>query len=296
MRIQTLRALIHLHQLGSIRAAAERLHMSQPALTLAIQQLESELGCQLLVRTKRGVSLTAYGEALLPRANLIVSESARAQEEIAQIRGDLGGHVRLASSPAVALSVLPQALRPFMNKYPLVQVHCIEATYPAIAPELRDGRLDFAVTPFNANDLEAGLEAESLYLSEVVIVANKQHPLAKVTSLKELHKARWAHATVTRGPGAVIEEAFRAGGMEPPRPAMIFESLLALPEVVANSDLVATLPRRIVEQAHVMQKLCVIPIKQTLPTLNITVLRRSNQALTPAANELLGWIRQVALG
>lgn len=295
MRIQTLRALIHLHQLGSVRAAAEQLHMSQPTLTLAIQQLENELGSQLLVRTKRGVSLTAYGEALLPRANLIVSESARALEEIAQIRGDLGGHVRLATSPAVALSVLPHALRPFMNKYPQVQVHCIEATYPAIGPELRDGRLDFAVTPFNASDLEAGLEAESLYISEVVIVANKRHPLAKATSLKELHKARWAHATVTRGPGAVIEEAFRANGMEPPKPVMIFESLLALPEVVAHSDLVATLPRRIFEQAHVMQKLCVIPIKQTPPTLNIALLRRSNQALTPAANELLGWIRQVAL-
>ena len=137
MRIQTLRALIHLHQLGSVRAAAEQLHMSQPTLTLAIQQLENELGSQLLVRTKRGVSLTAYGEALLPRANLIVSESARALEEIAQIRGDLGGHVRLATSPAVALSVLPHALRPFMNKYPQVQVHCIEATYPAIDCQMR---------------------------------------------------------------------------------------------------------------------------------------------------------------
>lgn len=294
MRIHTLRALIYLHQLGSVRAAADQLHISQPALTLAIQQLENELGCQLLVRTKRGVTLTAYGEALLPRANLIVSESTRAQEEIAQIRGDLGGHVRLATSPAVALSVLPRALRPFMTKFPQVQVHCIEATYPAIGPELRDGRIDFAVTPFNADDLEAGIEAEELYLSEVVVVANKKHPLAKATSLKELHKARWAHATLSRGPGAVIEEVFKAIGLEPPKPVMIFESLLALPEVVAHSDLVATLPRRIFEQAHVMQKLCVIPIEEAPPTLNIAILRRSNQALTPAANELLGWIRQVA--
>ncbi len=295
MRLQTLRALIHLHQLGSMRAAAEQLHMSQPALTLAIQQLESELGCQLLVRTKRGVSLTSYGEALLPRARLIVSESARAQQEIAQLRGDLGGQVRIATSPAVALAVLPHALRPFMNKYPQVQVHCIEGTYPAIGPALREGTLDFAVTPFNAKDLEAGLEAEDLYPSEVLIVANKQHPLARVTSLRQLQGARWAHATVARGPGAVIDEAFRAQGLEPPQPAMIFESLLALPEVVAHSDLVATLPRRIFDQSPVCEKLCVIPVKDKLPKLNMAILRRANQALTPAANELLGWIRQVAL-
>lgn len=296
MRIQTLRALICVHERGSLRAAAQELHMSQPALTLAIQQLESELGCQLLLRTKRGVSLTAFGLALLPRASLIVSESSRVQEEMAQMRGDWGGRVRLASSPAVALSVLPHALRPFMSKYPKVQVHCIEGTYPAIAPALRDGTLDFAVTPFREEDLEPGLSADPLYRAEVVIVANKQHPLARATRLQQLQQARWAHATVTRGPGAVIDDAFRAAGLEPPQPVMIFESLLALPEVVANSDLVATLPRRLLGRGHAWDQLCVIPVKDKLPTLNLAVLQRASQALTPAANELLGWIRQVARG
>ena len=104
MRIQTLRAISCVHEFGSLRAAAEQLHMSQPALTLAVQQLESELGCHLLVRTKRGVSLTRFGLALLPRASLIVSESVRVQEEMAQMRGDWVGRVRLASSPALARS------------------------------------------------------------------------------------------------------------------------------------------------------------------------------------------------
>jgi DNA-binding transcriptional LysR family regulator len=295
MRIQTLRALIKLHQLGSIRAAAEQLHISQPALTLAIQQLENELGCQLLVRSKQGVSFTSYGKALLPRANLIVSESVRANEEIAQMRGDLGGHVKLATSPAVALSILPQALRPFMIKFPNVQIHCIEATYPSIGPELRDGRLDFAVTPFKREDLEPWMQSEAIYESEVVVVVNKDHPLATAHSLKELQSARWVHATVSRGPGAVIEEVFKSQGMEPPTPVMIFESLLALPEVVANTDLLATLPKQIYEQAQVKQKLRIIPIQEKIPTLNISILSRSNEALTPAANELLGWIRHISL-
>lgn len=296
MRIQTLRALICVHECGSLRGAAELLHMSQPALTLAIQQLESELGCQLLVRTKRGVSLTPFGQALLPRANLIVSESVRVQEEMAQMRGDWGGRVRLASSPALALAVLPQALRPFMTKYPDVHVHCLEGTYPAIAPALRDGSLDFALTPIREEDLEPELEAEHLYHSEVAIVARKQHPLAQVTRLKDLQQARWAHATVTRGPGAVVDEAFRAAGLEPPKPAIIFESLLALPDLVANSDLLATLPRRLLGRGQAWDQLCVVPVTDKLPALNLAVLRRASQALTPAANELLGWIRQVARG
>ncbi len=294
MRIQTLRALSCVHQCGSVRGAAEQLHMSQPALTLAIQQLESELGCQLLVRTKRGVSLTPFGLALLPRASLIVSESLRAQEEMAQMRGDWIGRVRLASSPALALAVLPQALRPFMAKYPNVQVHCVEGTYPAIAPALRDGTLDFALTPIREEDLEPELDTEHLYHSEVAIVARKQHPLANATRLQDLQKARWAYATVSRGPGAVLDEAFREAGLEPPKPAIIFESLLALPDLVANTDLLATLPRRLLGRGQAWDQLCVVPVTEKLPTLNLNVLRRASQALTPAASELLGWIRQVA--
>lgn len=292
MRIQTLRALICIHECGSLRGAAEQLHMSQPALTLAIQQLESELGCQLLVRTKRGVSLTPFGEALLPRANLIFSESQRAKEEMAQMRGDWGGRVRLASSPALALAVLPQALRPFMTRYPDVQVHCMEGTYPAIGPALRDGTLDFALTPVREDDLMPELEAEHLYRSEVAIVARKKHPLAGATRLSDLQQARWAYATVTRGPGAIVDEAFREAGLEPPRPAIIFESLLALPDLVANTDLIATLPRRLLGRGHAWDQLCVVPVTEELPTLDLNVLRRASQALTPAANELLGWIRQ----
>ena len=294
MRIQTLRALSRVHEFGSLRAAAEQLHMSQPALTLAIQQLESELGCQLLVRTKRGVSLTRFGLALLPRASLIVSESVRVQEEMAQMRGDWVGRVRLASSPALALAVLPQALRPFMAKYPNVHLHCIEGTYPGIAPALRDGTLDFALTPIREEDREPELECEHLYHSEVAIVARKQHPLVNATRLKDLQQARWAYATGTRGPGAIVDEAFRDAGLEPPKPAIIFESLLALPDLVANSELLATLPRRLLGRGQAWDQLCVVPVTEKLPTLNLNVLRRASQALTPAASELLGWIRQVA--
>lgn len=82
----------------------------------------------------------------------------------------------------------------YMASTPDVHMHCLEGTYPAIAPALRDGSLDFALTPIREEDLEPELEAEHLYHSEVVIVARKQHPLAQVTRLKDLQQARWAPA------------------------------------------------------------------------------------------------------
>lgn len=107
MKIQTLKALLRVEAVGSIRAAAESLNISQPALTLAIQQLEAEMGAPLLVRSKRGMTFTVYGESLLRHARLIVSESQRIQEEFAQMKGHWEGEIRLSASPAIALSVLP---------------------------------------------------------------------------------------------------------------------------------------------------------------------------------------------
>ncbi|MEN9886319.1 MAG: LysR family transcriptional regulator, partial [Pseudomonadota bacterium] len=147
MKIQTLKALLRVEEVGSLRAAAASLHVSQPALTLAIQQIEEEVGAPLLVRTRRGITFTSYGEALLRHARLIVSESHRAQEEIAQMRGRWEGQIRLSASPAISLSILPQALRPFMNKYPQVRIHCIDGVSPMINPALRAGTLDFSLTP-----------------------------------------------------------------------------------------------------------------------------------------------------
>jgi DNA-binding transcriptional LysR family regulator len=175
-------------------------------------------------------------------------------------------------------------------------VHCQEGTYPEIGPALRDGTLDFALTPMREEDLSPEWQAESLYQSEVAIIARKRHPLAGATQLGDLLAARWAYATGTRGPGAVVDDAFRQAGLEPPQPAIIFESLLALPDLVAYSDLLATVPRRLIGRGSTWDALCVVPVTQTLPTLSLTVLRRASQALTPAANELLGWIRQAAKG
>tara|TARA_R110000850_G_scaffold168543_1_gene293541 strand:- start:60085 stop:60975 length:891 start_codon:yes stop_codon:yes gene_type:complete len=294
MKIQTLKALLRIHEAGSIRAAAQTLHISQPALTLAIQQLEEEVGAPLLTRTKRGVTFTAYGNSLLKHAQLIVSESQRINEEIAQMRGDWEGQIRLSSSPAISLSILPRALRPFMAKHPNIEVHCIDGVSPMINPALRSGALDFALTPVELNHIEPGLNAEPLCEREIVIATHKSNPLVNATSLAELQNARWVYATPRPGPGALIEKAFNAAGLNAPAPVMICESLLALPDLLADTSLVTTLPNIIFERAQQSHGLHAIPITDTLPTLEIAILRLENVPLTPAANELLSWVRFVS--
>lgn len=294
MKIQTLAALLHIEALGSIRAAAAATHISQPALTQAVQQLEEELGAQLLIRSPSGIAFTDYGRAVLRHARLMVYETQRVKEEISQIRGDGAGHIRLAASPAISLSLLPQALRSFTKKYPAVRVHCIDGVSPMVHPALRSGALDFALTPVRADELETGLVTEWLCEREIVVAAHRDNPLHRVCALSELTQARWVHATPSNGPGAAIDALFIQQGLEPPTPVMVCESLLALPEIVRDTDFVTTLPEVLfqrVSQSHGLRR---IQLAEPLPKLQIAILRMEHLPLTPVAHELLGWVRQAA--
>lgn len=295
MKLQTLQALIKVDELGSIRAAAIHVNLSQPALTAAIQQLEDELQAPLLVRTKQGATLTRFGRAFMPHARLIVSESQRAREEVDQLRGRWEGSVCFSTSPAVALSVLPAALRAFHAKYPGVHVNCRDGLYPGIAPALREGTLDFGLTPVHRLDIEPDLVAEPLFATEIVIACRQGHPLRDRIHLAQLASCEWVFSSAPRGPGAIVEEAFAALGLPAPKRGMTCESFLALPGIVAHSDFMATLPRMVFELTAFRADLHQVPIADALPSPTVHVVRRHDLPLTPAALDLIGWIRHHAV-
>jgi LysR family transcriptional regulator, regulator of abg operon len=294
MKLQTLQALIYIEEVGSLRAAAQLLHQSQPALSAAIQQLEEELKAPLLVRTKRGVSLTPFGQAFMKHARLIVSESRRAFEEIGQLRGHWEGHVTFATSPAIALGPLPQALASFAREFPAVTVNVRDGLYPAVSPQLRDGTLDFALTAAHKHDLDADLEAQALHVSDVVIVGHREHAQARATRLADLVDCRWAFSSAPRGPGAIIRDAFARHGLPEPKLGMVCESFLALPGILAHTDLLTTMPRGLYERNAYRERLCILPIQDPLPSPTIFVLRRHDLPLTPAAQGLIRWIQHFA--
>ncbi len=294
MKIKTLKALICIEEVGSMRAAALQTHWSQPALSVAIAQLEEELQAPLLLRTKRGVSLTPFGQAFMKRARLIVSESRKAQEEIDQMRGLWEGRVTLATSPAIALGPLPQAIASFAKEYPQVILTVRDGLYPSVSPQLRDGTLDFALTAAHKRDLDTDLESQALHTSDVVIVGRKNHPLATATRLLQLQDSLWAFSSAPRGPGAIVLEAFAKAQLDEPKQGIICESFLALPGILAHTDYLTTMPRTLYERNAYKDQLCIIPIADPLPSPTIYVLRRHDLPLAPAAAALIRWIAHFA--
>lgn len=293
MRLQQIEALIAISEAGSIRSAARRLNVSQPALTKSVKALEEEFSVPLVQRTPRGILLTDYGRAVLTRAQSVSAEVARMREEIEQMRGHLQGTVTVAVSPVPALLLLPTAIARFRRKMPEVQLRVEDGIYPAVLPLVRNGTVDLAIGPQPPEHvLSSDLEVESLFSNELVVAARRGHPLGGRRSLSELMECAWLMHGPASGPGSLFEPAFVQHGLVPPRPVVCSQSFTATIALLEAGDLLTVLPRRITAHYVRQQRLCAIEVDEKLPSWDVCMLTRAGVPLTPVAREFATTVRR----
>jgi LysR family transcriptional regulator, regulator of abg operon len=294
MKIHQLRAFLTMADQGSIRAAARALHLSQAALTKAIKELEQDLGVPLVLRTARGVQLTAFGQQLRVRAQLIVNEMRRAQDDIAQMKSAGAGRVSAAITPTTALSVLPQAFRAFRRQMPNASVSFIEG-FPGVAmPRLRDGSLDFVVAVIAPEHLAPEFDHLELYESRSVVVARDDHPLKDCTRLAELSDAEWILNPSPESTTRALLDSFAGYGQRAPNRVIECPSFIIAHALLKGSDAITSMPDTLFQVDWVQQGLTKLPIVDPMPALSVRVVTRRDSPLTPAATLLLDCLRHAA--
>lgn len=122
--------------------AAERLHMTQPPLSLAIAAFEEQLGAELFVRNRRGVTLSAPGSALLPEARRLLADAAALPELVRRAAEGESGSLALSFVSSADYSMLPPFLRKYRTRFPQVQLTLREATSDVQVDDLLHGRID----------------------------------------------------------------------------------------------------------------------------------------------------------
>lgn len=145
MDLRHLRSFIHVAETGSISAAAERLHIAQPALSRHIILLEQELETQLFTRHGRGVTLTEKGSALLPRALTILNEIEVARDEARSDNAELTGSVTVGFPPTVGHVLAGSLVDRFQSDYPRVKLRIVEGYSGYVLNWLQQGLLDVAI-------------------------------------------------------------------------------------------------------------------------------------------------------
>src|SRR6185295_4661108 len=178
MEIRQLRAFIAIAELGTFTAGAQRVHVTQAAISMQIRQLENELGEKLFIRAPRRVMLTEAGEQLLQRARQILRDHDAAVDEIAELAGAERGRLRVGSASAmVATDVLPKLLKELRKQHSGAEVTVGSGTSEALVHQILAGELDLA---FVSLPVEArGISTERLSQDQLVAVASPRHRLAK---------------------------------------------------------------------------------------------------------------------
>jgi DNA-binding transcriptional LysR family regulator len=295
MRLNQLRDFIAVVEAGSLRAAAAKIGVSQPAITKSIRQLENELHAQLLQRNARGASITRAGKAFLARARVIQGELRKAEDDLQALRGGEQGSVAFGVAPAACMLLVPEALQYFRRSQPAADVRVVEGASSALILLVRDETLDFCVGQTPSARLDGALQFKPLFRPPLAVVARRGHPLRGAKSLRELAGASWL-MFYPRGSGAMLEKMFAAAGLPLPRPIVHCESYATALSLVAKTDVLGLLSPQMVNEAWGQRHLQKIDIVEPIPAPLLGLYFRAETPLTPAAQAMAQAITATARG
>jgi DNA-binding transcriptional LysR family regulator len=232
---------------GGFGRAAAALHVAQPAVSVQIRKLETELGATLLTRTTRRVRLTQAGELLLERTRRVLAELDAARTELAGLAGAVIGRVRIGAIQAVDPFDLSGALAAFHDRYPAVELTLRSGPLRTLLADLDDDRIDLAVAPVPAG-LPERFAAAPLFTDELVLITATDHPTAGQDALDPaaLRDDPFVCLPADSGLRAILDRLAGAAGFTP---RVQFEStnLPRLRDLVAHGLGVALLARSVAE-------------------------------------------------
>lgn len=215
MELQQLRGFYEVAREGSFTRAADKLHLTQPAVSQQVKALEGEVGQLLVERGRRGVRLTEAGEALFRRARSVLAEVAAAREELDAMGQGLRGRVLLATSDTNCTYVLPAVLRRFREQFPAVAVDIRNKMSSEVSALVLADDIDFGLATLPVRD--RGLETEPLFERGDVWICPAGHPLARRKSVQPATAGRYPLLALERRSQsrALLDEVLLAAGITP---------------------------------------------------------------------------------
>ncbi len=286
LRLRQLRDLLVVLDSGSMRAAAAKLGVTQPAVTKSIRSLEAELGVELIHRTSHGVTPTPAGAAFAARARVAQRELDRGREEVIARRGEAAASLSLGVASAAMVLVATQAIVRFRQVHPNGRMHVIEGPGPTLLPLVRDGSIDAALTQRVSPSEAPGLTYRPLLRARLVVVGRKGHPLARARTLAELIDAEWLVFHAPRANGA-LEAATKIEGLPYPSRWVHCVSLALMLSLLRSSDALALLVPQLL-QDPMGASLQEIPMKRPLPEISVGMYCRADTPATAAWNDFRG--------
>lgn len=296
MKLQQIKALVAIDQCGSIQEASEILHVTQPALSRSIKELERLLGVCLLKRSYKGMSLTDEGKRLIRHAQLAVESVKRLQTEAENITEATVGEITIGvTSLTAVIDGVDVCISQFQEKYPRMKIRLVELRPGQILHRLRDGSLDFALTS-QQNAMRLNLDWDPVGQIRGRVFCHKDNPLRHVHSLRQLQHAKWVSLDEADNASSQFFQMFESNDVHLPQSIIECSSIVLAIRMVIRSGAFITLselgqlgnfPDRL--DKHIVQ----VSVAESIPDYPILLVCIDRNALTTPARELLLNLKRV---
>jgi DNA-binding transcriptional LysR family regulator len=280
-------AIFHaIAETGSISASAERMHISQPAISRQLKEFEKRMGVVLFERLPRGMRLTQPGEVLRTYAARLFEIARTAEAAVGELSDARQGHVSIGASNTVGTYILPSLLARFRRSHPSIGISMFVGNTEQVSQGVHDLRfmLGFIEGPLHVPDLRVDRFIED----EIVPVASGDHPLS---ARKRLTPADLSgQSLLMREPGSgtreLVETRLQRHGV---RPGYIVEfgSTEAIKQAAVHGGGVAWLPRVCMPRELAAGELVRLPVKPLTIRRPLSVIRRSEGYTAPATEAFL---------
>jgi len=296
MKLSQLHNFTAVVEAGAVRQAAKTLNLSQSSVTKSIQQLEADLGVELLHRGAHGVAATEAGKALFARIKTVEAELRHARNDVEAIQGAGLGEIRVSASPSVATGLLPRAVIAFQRKHPRVSFHILEGVYPDMLPAIRTGDLDLAICLVPGRPRDESLSFISLVRDRLVPAVRADHPMLgrRKLRLEDLIGLDWIIYRRSHTGLDVFEQTFIANRLEPPKSTIECTSFACALALVENGDYVTLVPSQIFAGNRSTPSIAPVLLDSPMQPWQVMALSRAKHELSAVCQAFLAELQKTA--
>jgi LysR family transcriptional activator of glutamate synthase operon len=270
---------------GGFTRASELLHLSQSTVSQHIKLLEEELGCPLFLRVGKRVQVTEAGRVLLQYAETIFRDLKNAEMAVREMNALKRGTVRLGVGPTTLTYRLPHVLGDYSRRFPDIELIVLAGTTEFLLEALRSQHLDLAVVMRTAP--QPGMAVTPLGREEMIIVINRDHPLARQRTVgpADLASLRFILYEKSTAMQNVIDRFFESLGVTP-RIAMEVENNEAIKSLVRVGLWASIMPLCAVAQEPADGPLRVLRVRGKPLTRELQLVSAASEILPNAIREL----------
>lgn len=296
LKTRQLLLLIALDEHRNIHRASTALHMTQPAASKQLKDLEDMLDVRLFERLPHGMEPTIYGETMIRHARMAVTSLSLAHDDMVALRSGLVGQVEIGVIMTPAMALVPRAIANIKRNAPRLRIGVHVEQSNILLEKLQQGTLDFMIGRILERENGDSLEYEELTEEPACAVVRPDHPLLdkKKLQLGDIAALPW----ILPPQGSVLRHRFdmmfRRAGLEPPTDVVDTTAILLITALLQETDALHVMPIEVARYYSSLKVLRILPIELPCKMDAFGIIRQQARILSPSAQLLLTEVRSQA--